>query len=137
MKMPNITPGPWHAFEGMIYVGEKVDLPNEKHPTYPIDTPEKEALCQAHEDARLKIENERKWVFYGGCGCCNSWSESAQNEADAVAGAAVPDLIEALLELVNIQKNHSSFGGEMYWDRINKAWEKADAALLKAGCTDA
>lgn len=57
-------------------------------------------------------------------------------EANATAIAALPDLMEALIELVGIEANHSHFGGEMYQDRIDKAWEKARAALLKAGCTD-
>lgn len=128
MKMPNITPGPWHAFEGMVYSGEKVVFPNQKRPTYPINTPEKEAICQAHDAAQEKIKSERKWVFAGGCGCCNSWYESSENKADAVAGAAVPDLLEALIMVLD---------DPQALDGRPRTAEVVKAALLKAGCTHA
>lgn len=43
------------------------------------------------------------------------------------------ELVEALKEINNLNENHSPFGGEMYRDRIDMAWELVRETLKKAG----
>lgn len=46
--------------------------------------------------------------------------------------AAAPELLEALAALLDMNDNYSYFGGEIYRDRIDRAWDNARAALAKA-----
>jgi hypothetical protein len=50
----------------------------------------------------------------------------------AVTPQPAPDvaaLVDALRTLVALNENYSPFGGEIYQDRVNRAWENARAAL--------
>ena len=65
------------------------------------------------------------------------------DDANAALIAAAPDLHriateqaaeiarlrDALSTLVLMSENHSPFGGEMYQDRVDRAWDNARAAL--------
>lgn len=48
------------------------------------------------------------------------------------AEAHVAKLREALQELMTLNDAHSPFGGEMYQDRIDRAWDNARAALTRS-----
>jgi len=43
--------------------------------------------------------------------------------------AEIARLRDALSTLVLMSENHSPFGGEMYQDRVDRAWDNARAAL--------
>jgi hypothetical protein len=43
--------------------------------------------------------------------------------------ARIEKLEEALTALMELNDNHSPFGGEMYWDRVERIWDAARAAL--------
>lgn len=51
---------------------------------------------------------------------------------DAHLIAAAPEMLEALRRLVNLDDNQGPFGGELYQDRIERAWDAARAAIAKA-----
>lgn len=53
-------------------------------------------------------------------------------EGNATLIASAPELYEALRNLVRINDGHGPFGGELYQDRIDRAWDAARAALAKA-----
>jgi len=40
-------------------------------------------------------------------------------------------LLAALTVLVNLNENHSPFGGEIYQDRVDRAWDTARALVVK------
>jgi hypothetical protein len=42
------------------------------------------------------------------------------------------ELLEALETLLALNENYSAFGGEIYRDRIDRAWDNARAVLKKA-----
>jgi hypothetical protein len=42
------------------------------------------------------------------------------------------ELLEALDALMDINDNGGPFGGEMYHDRVDRAWDSARAAIAKA-----
>jgi hypothetical protein len=46
-----------------------------------------------------------------------------------IADARVKNLEDALSALIELNDNHSPFGGEMYHDRVERTWDKARAAL--------
>ena len=56
----------------------------------------------------------------------------AECEANARLVAAAPDLLEALRKLMALNDNRGTFGGELYQDRVDRAWDEARAALAKA-----
>ena len=39
--------------------------------------------------------------------------------------------VEALRELVQLNDDHSPFGGEMFQDRINRTWDRARSTLAE------
>ena len=43
-----------------------------------------------------------------------------------------PELLEALETLLALNENYSAFGGEIYRDRTDRAWDNARAVLKKA-----
>jgi hypothetical protein len=45
---------------------------------------------------------------------------------------AAPELLEALTALVDIDENCGPFGGELYRDRVERAFDAARAAIAKA-----
>ena len=53
-------------------------------------------------------------------------------EANTRLIAAAPDLLATLERLLHLDDSYGPFGGEIYQDRIDRAWEKARAALAKA-----
>lgn len=63
-----------------------------------------------------------------------------QARANAHLISAAPELLEALQVLMNLNDNHGlnfqkqefGFGGEMYQDRIDRAWTRARTAIAKA-----
>ena len=52
--------------------------------------------------------------------------------ADARLIAAAPELLEALQALMIINDEGGPFGGEIYLDRVDRAWDNARAAIAKA-----
>jgi hypothetical protein len=52
--------------------------------------------------------------------------------ADAHLIAAAPELLEALRTLVRMNNDAGPFGGEIYRDRVERAWDAARAAIAKA-----
>jgi hypothetical protein len=46
--------------------------------------------------------------------------------------AAAPDLLAALQALSALNDNYAPFGGEIYQDRIERAWDNARAAIARA-----
>jgi hypothetical protein len=46
-------------------------------------------------------------------------------------------LREALKNLLTLNDNYGHFGGEIYQDKIDRAWDKARAALVANGIADA
>lgn len=64
--------------------------------------------------------------------CTMGWNGTPEWDANAHLIAAAPDMAEALAELCALSDDHAPFGGEIYQDRINRAWDAARAALAKA-----
>ncbi len=62
----------------------------------------------------------------------NEWKDEENQEANARLIAAAPELLEALAALLDLNDNYSYFGGEIYRDRIDRAWDNARAAIAKA-----
>jgi hypothetical protein len=52
--------------------------------------------------------------------------------ANARLIAAAPDLLAALQALSALNDNYAPFGGEIYQDRIERAWDNARAAIARA-----
>jgi len=50
----------------------------------------------------------------------------------AAALAREAALLAALTVLVNLNENHSPFGGEIYQDRVDRAWDTARALAVKS-----
>jgi hypothetical protein len=46
-----------------------------------------------------------------------------------ISQARIAELRAALTALMEINDNHSPFGGEIYWDRVERTWDAARAAL--------
>jgi hypothetical protein len=46
--------------------------------------------------------------------------------------ASAPDLLAALQALSALNDNYAPFGGEIYQDRIERAWDNARAAIARA-----
>ncbi|MBY5821451.1 hypothetical protein [Rhizobium leguminosarum] len=53
-------------------------------------------------------------------------------DANARLIAAAPELLEALTALVDINENGGPFGGELYRDRVERAFDAARTAIAKA-----
>ena len=62
----------------------------------------------------------------------NSLVDFSEYVANARLIAAAPELLEALEALSALNDNHGPFGGEIYQDRIDRAWDAARAAIAKA-----
>jgi hypothetical protein len=56
----------------------------------------------------------------------------APQNANANLIAAAPDMLEALRALMDLNDNGGPFGGEIYQDRLDRAWRRARAAIAKA-----
>ena len=52
--------------------------------------------------------------------------------ANARLIAAAPDMLEALQALMDLNDNGGPFGGEMYQDRVDRAWDSARDAIARA-----
>lgn len=55
-----------------------------------------------------------------------------EQRANARLISAAPDLLEALTALVDIDENGGPFGGELYRDRVERAFDAARAGIAKA-----
>jgi hypothetical protein len=66
----------------------------------------------------------------------NIWKDEASSyETDIkytrtdISQARIEGLEAALTALIEINDNHSPFGGEIYWDRVERTWDAARTAL--------
>jgi uncharacterized radical SAM superfamily Fe-S cluster-containing enzyme len=59
-------------------------------------------------------------------------TDEAQADADGYLIASAPDLLAALQALSALNDNYAPFGGEIYQDRIERAWDNARAAIARA-----
>jgi hypothetical protein len=78
---------------------------------------------------------ESKWLTpNGGLPTGNGWDKSqlveyTRTDIHDTAKARMAELEAALTALVELNDNHSPFGGEMYQDRIERTWDAACEAL--------
>lgn len=60
------------------------------------------------------------------------WFDSDEGGTKYVRADIADGMVEALKSLLDLNDNHGPFGGELYQDRIDRAWDAARAALTKA-----
>lgn len=105
------TPGPWLV---------------------PDQTWRRELTVELSGDDRIKCPGSGGAMSYTKTVCTLNWSGTDEWMANAHLIAAAPDMYEALERLCTLNDEHGPFGGEMYQDRIDRAWDKAKSAVSKA-----
>jgi hypothetical protein len=90
-----------------------------------------------HTPGPWSILDERRGFIVTACDDCYDVATvrnigNRDNAANARLIAAAPDMLAALQTIKQLNDDAAPFGGEIYRDRVDRAWDAVRAAIAKA-----